>query len=279
MTQFQVRHSTTYTFSAPVELGAHTLYLRPRADHALGVASATLTLSPPAQVIWRNDVYGNSVAIATFTGLSDRLDITSELHVQTFPRSEQQRQALMAIGESVYTPADLRALAPFLPQNTPPSPLLSAWLEKTTSRTSKRTYEKVLECAARIRGEFDYRTRFEEGVQAPEETLTTFSGTCRDFAELLIAASHALGCAARFVTGYIHTPKALPGMAAPHAWAEVYLPGAGWIEIDATNGLVEHADLIPVAVAATGAELSPISGTFTGAAASSLFVGVDVMPR
>lgn len=275
MPRFSLRHASTYTFSSPVTLGPHVLYLRPRADHALRMDGATLTLSPPGDVVWRNDAYGNSVAVVTFSGQATQLDIISDLTCETFPRSEQQRQALLAQGES-YTPAERRALAPFLEKDGPNAGALEAWLEKTTTK-NKPAYAKVLECAARIRAEFDYRPRFEPGVQTPEETLQTYSGTCRDFAELLIAACRALGCAARFVTGYIWVPNAAQGSASPHAWAECYLPGAGWIEIDATNGLVEHGDLIPVAVAATGAELTPISGTFTGAATSQMTVAVDVV--
>jgi len=141
----------------------------------------------------------------------------------------------------------------------------------------KSQYERLLECAARIRYDFDYRIRYEPGLQTPQETLQLHSGTCRDFAELMIAAARSLGCAARFVTGYVFTPNAAPGSSSPHAWAEVYLPALGWIELDATNGLVDDGDLIPIASAATGAELTPISGAFTGFGATSIMtVAVDV---
>jgi len=107
--------------------------------------------------------------------------------------------------------------------------------------------------------------------------LRLHSGACRDFAGLMIAAARSLGCAARFVTGYVYTPNAAPGSSSPHAWAEVYIPAVGWIELDAANGLVDDGDLIPVASAASGAELTPILGAFTGYGATSrLSVGVDV---
>jgi transglutaminase-like putative cysteine protease len=277
MSVFKLRHATTYTFSGPVTLGPHLLYLRPRADHALRLDQSTLTISPPAEIIWRNDAYGNSVAVASFAGQTDRLEIVSELAVETFPRSEDQRKALLANGPLVWPINEQPALAPFLNIENRDRSGIAGWLTKTIGKTSKLPYDKLLECAARIRGEFDYRPRYEEGLQSPQQTVALHSGTCRDFAELMIAASRSLGCPARFVSGYIFTPNAAPGSAAPHAWAECYLPGTGWIEIDATNGLVEHGDLIPVAVAITGRNLSPVTGTFSGAASSQLAVGVDVM--
>lgn len=277
MPSFQVRHATRYAYSGPVALSPHQLYLRPRGDHRLKVVAAGLTLSPPAEVVWRNDMYGNSVAVARFEVETTQLDIVSELSVDTFPRSEQQRQLLMAVGTTAYSAQESAILWPFIEQPTDTHVAVSEWLG-AGSQAPKGQYERLLECAARIRYEFDYRIRYEQGLQSPSETLGLHSGTCRDFAELMIAAARALGCAARFVTGYVFTPNAAPGSAAPHAWAEVYLPALGWIELDATNGLVDDGDLIPVASAVGGAELTPISGAFTGAGVSStLSVEVDVV--
>jgi transglutaminase-like putative cysteine protease len=177
----------------------------------------------------------------------------------------------------VYSAVERRVLAPFMDIEDSTRSAITEWMETTAGRPGKTVYERLLECAARIRFELDYRMRFEPGVQTPSETLATHSGTCRDFAELMIAAARYLGCAARFVTGYVFTPNAAPGSSSPHAWAECYVPGAGWIEIDATNGLIEHGDLIPVAISLAGADLTPISGTFMGSATSQLAVGVDVI--
>lgn len=278
MPVFEIRHATTYAFSSPVTLSPHQLYLRPRGDHRLKVQASTLTLSPPAEVVWRNDLYGNSVAIAHFQGKTTRLDIISELTVETFPRSESQRRLLLETGSSEYSPVEHCVLAPYIDQSADTADAVSDWIRGGANSIQKSIYERLLECAVRIRYEFDYRIRYEPGVQTPIETLQLHSGTCRDFAELMIAAARSLGCAARFVTGYVFTPNAAQGASSPHAWAEVYIPAVGWIELDATNGLVDDGDLIPVASAATGAELTPISGAFTGVGASStLSVGVDVV--
>jgi transglutaminase-like putative cysteine protease len=276
MSRFLVRHATRYAYSSPVILSPHQLYLRPRADHALKLNGSTLTLTPPAEVLWRNDLYGNSVAVARFAGETDLLEIVSELDVETFPRSEQQRRSLMEMGALGYSLLEERVLAPFIQQSRETGDTVQAWVRSGT-RIEKGQYERLLECAARIRYEFDYRIRQEPGLQTPDETLRLHSGTCRDFAELMMAAARSLGCAARFVTGYVHTPNAEPGASSPHAWAEVYVPAVGWIELDATNGLVDDGDLIPVASAASGAELTPISGAFSGIdATATMTLEVDV---
>lgn len=277
MPAFQLRHSTTYVFSSPVTLSPHTLYLRPRSDHKLTVQASSLGLSPPAEVVWRNDLYGNAIAIAYFTGTTTQLDIVSALSVETFPRSESQRRILLETGATQYAPTEQRMLWACLDQPRDTADAVAAWIKRGASSVQKGQYERLLECAARIRYELDYRIRFEQGLQSPTETLRLQSGTCRDFAELMIAAARILGCAARFVTGYVYTPNATPGSFSPHAWAEVYIPAVGWIELDATNGLVDDGDLIPVASAASGVELTPVLGAFTGyGASSSLSVGVDV---
>ncbi len=280
MTSFKLRHASIYTFSAPVILGPHQLYLRPRGDHKMRVAGSSLTLSPPAEVLWRNDLYGNSVAIAKFAGQSDRLEIISELDVETFPRSEEQRRSLLETGGFLYSPVELRVLEPFTIMDPVHVGPVADWVEHASLSRTKSIYERLLECAARIKFEFDYRVRYEPGLQTPAETLQLHSGTCRDFAELMMAAARYLGYAARFITGYVYTPNAAPGSSSPHAWAEVYIPGSGWIEVDATNGLIDDGDLIPVASASSGAELTPISGTFEGAdVTSQMTVEVDVVKQ
>jgi transglutaminase-like putative cysteine protease len=277
MSVFSLRHATTYAFSSPVALSSHQLYLRPRGDHRLKVRASGLTLSPPADVVWRNDLYGNSVAIAHFAGQTTRLDIISELEVETFPRSEDQRRLLLEVGEAGYSDRERHVLAPFIDIDGDTRRELSSWIANASTGVRKSQYERLLACAARIRYEFDYRPRYEPGLQSPQETLRLYSGTCRDFAELMIAAARSLGCAARFVTGYVFSPNAAPGASSPHAWAEVYLPALGWVELDATNGLVDGGDLIPVASATSGAELTPISGSFTGfGATATMTVAVDI---
>ena len=157
MPAFQLRHATTYAFSSPVTLQPHQLYVRPRGDHKMKVLASTLTLSPPAEVVWRSDLYGNSVAIAHFAGETTRLDIISELSVETFPRSESQRRLLLETGTTEYSPIERRLLAPYINQPWETGHAAAEWIRSGATKVKKRQYERLLECAARIRYEFDSR--------------------------------------------------------------------------------------------------------------------------
>jgi transglutaminase-like putative cysteine protease len=131
-----------------------------------------------------------------------------------------------------------------------------------------------------IRRDFTYVRREEMGIQAPLETLRLGSGSCRDFALLMMEAVRALGFAARFVTGYLYSPgdegSTYKGGGSTHAWVQVYVPGAGWMEFDPTNGIVGSHDLIRVAVARDPAQAVPLWGTWTGFPSDSLGLTVDV---
>ncbi len=123
-----------------------------------------------------------------------------------------------------------------------------------------------------------YNARDEEGTQTPAETIEKKSGTCRDYALLLIEAVRSLGFGARFVTGYLYDPAldggdAMQGAGATHAWAEIYLPGAGWVEFDPTNGLIAGENLIRVAVTRDPTQAVPIGGSYSGEGA---YLGMEV---
>jgi transglutaminase-like putative cysteine protease len=132
-----------------------------------------------------------------------------------------------------------------------------------------------------IKTDFKYAERYEEGTQSPLDTLKRKSGTCRDFALLFIEAVRSLGFGARFVTGYLYDPaldggQAMQGSGATHAWADVYLPGAGWVEYDPTNGLIAGENLIRIAVTRDPSQALPISGTFDSTQGQFLGMTVDV---
>jgi transglutaminase-like putative cysteine protease len=131
-----------------------------------------------------------------------------------------------------------------------------------------------------IREGFIYRRRSEHGTQSPAVTLHTRRGSCRDFALLMMEAVRSLGFAARFVTGYIYVPgrdgAANLGGGSTHAWCQVFLPGAGWVEFDPTNGIVGNRDLIRVAVARHPRQAIPLSGTYFGRASDDLGMTVQV---
>jgi transglutaminase-like putative cysteine protease len=133
-----------------------------------------------------------------------------------------------------------------------------------------------------IHANFIYRSRLETGTRTPQETLRLGSGSCRDFAVLMIEAVRSLGLAARYVTGYIHSPspgaarKGSGGGGHTHAWARVYLPSCGWVDFDPTNGIVGNKDLIRVAVARSPRQVVPLHGVWDGAASDYLGMDVEV---
>ena len=134
-----------------------------------------------------------------------------------------------------------------------------------------------------IHESFVYTRRHEPGTQPPRLTLQLRRGTCRDFALLMMEAVRSLGFAARFVTGYVYVPdrdgSETRGGGSTHAWCQVYLPGAGWVEFDPTNGIVGNRDLIRVAVARDPSQAVPLSGSYRGkrrAISTAMTVQVNV---
>lgn len=331
-----VRHRTTYHYAEPVELGEHRMMFRPRESHDLRLIRTRLSITPqPADLHWRHDVFDNSVAVANFDCATTWLQFDSMVtleHVETrlpdyaleiparrfpfaYPRDEwpDLAPALQRPEPSVQVDEWAARFAPpgFLrpgfahpgfahPEFAHPE---LAHAEPSAAGTLG-TMDLLRAMALGIRQQLRYLRRVERGVQTPAETLRRGSGTCRDFAWLMIDAVRSLGLAARFVSGYIYVPDAAPpapvaaisidrpadrpidgpidappAMAdggATHAWLQVYLPGAGWIDFDPTNSIVGNRNLIRVAVAWDPASVLPLWGTFIGAPGSALGMEVSV---
>ena len=279
-----VRHATTYRYSAPVAFGQHRLMLRPRDSHDLRLIGAELTLSPPGTLRWMHDVFGNSVALADFSDAAAELSIVSTLALERyalpkpdFPIApEAESYPFMHSADDRIDLARLRE-----PQYPDPRGVVEEWARQFILETPANTFNLLATMNAAIRGSFEYRAREEEGTQTPLETLERKSGTCRDYALLFIEAARALGFGARFVTGYLHDPAldgadaVVQGAGATHAWAEVYLPGAGWVEFDPTNALVAAENLIRIAVTRDPSQAVPIGGTFAGGEGVK-FLGMEV---
>jgi transglutaminase-like putative cysteine protease len=276
-----VRHTTVYRYSAPVELGEHRMMFRPRESHDLRLVRTQLDITPsPASFRWLHDVFDNSVAIATFDGPTLGLSFDSTVtleHRETAPID----YALEAGAETypfVYPEEDRPDLARALLRHYPGAEV-SRWAARLCSPSgSTGTMSLLAAMTSRIKEEFSYVRRTAKGVQRPEETLRRRSGSCRDFALFMMEAVRSLGLAARFVSGYIFVPqteeRATTGGGATHAWMQVYLPGAGWVDFDPTNSIVGNRNLIRVAVAWDHGQALPLWGSFIGAASS--FLGMDV---
>jgi transglutaminase-like putative cysteine protease len=180
----------------------------------------------------------------------------------------------------LYDDEELTDLVQFIqPQYGDPEGELSAWARNfLDEQGSTPTFNILSNMTHGIREAFTYRKRHEHGTQHPLDTLQTRSGTCRDYALFMIEALRRLGIAARFVSGYLFIPgdraHGYRGGGSTHAWVQVYLPSAGWIEFDPTNGIVGTRDLVRVAVARDPRQAIPLHGTYLGSA--DAFVGMDV---
>jgi transglutaminase-like putative cysteine protease len=280
-----VRHATIYKYANPVTLGDHRMMIRPRDSHDLRLLNTRLMISPePAALRWLHDVFGNSVAIASFQAAATELQIVSEIDLDHFERNEPDCpiEAYAAIYPFSYSVDEAPDLTRVIERHYPdPDHALDLWAKRFV-RTDGATETLALLTAITqtIKGEFRYAARDAEGVQTPSETLRLGSGTCRDFALLMIETARALGLAARFVSGYLYSP-AIDGNnniggGATHAWVQIYLPGAGWTEFDPTNGIVGNRDLIRVAVVRDPAQAIPISGSWTGNPSDFLGMTVQV---
>jgi len=170
-------------------------------------------------------------------------------------------------------------LAPFMAPATEDIQGLMPWLRSQLGAPGEPAMAFLMRLTRVIHENFEYLAREAEGVQSPAQTLNYRSGTCRDYAWLMVEALRHLGYAARFVTGYLYSASVaqVRGAGATHAWVQVFLPDLGWLEFDPTNGVAESPDLIPIAAARTPDEAAPISGTVLGDPGfSRLSVRVDV---
>src|SRR6202041_448381 len=278
-----IHHKTEYRYTHPVAFGEHRIMLRPRDGHDLRVISGRLEIVPePMSLRWIHDVFGNSVAIATFDERAETLSIVSTATVEHNPAGEF---ALTADDPAyfypfVYGDEEFPDLVQFItPQYGDPDGELSAWARNFLDAEGPTpTFNILSNMTHGIRNAFTYRKRHEHGTQHPLDTLQTRSGTCRDYALFMIEALRRLDIAARFVSGYLFIPgdreQGYVGGGSTHAWVQVYLPSAGWIEFDPTNGIIGTRDLIRVAVARDPRQAIPLHGTYLGSA--DAFVGMDV---
>lgn len=283
MPRLTIHHKTQYRYTHPVAFGEHRIMLRPRDGHDLRVLAGDLRIEPqPMRLRWIHDMFGNSVAIATFDERAATLTFTSSATVEHYPAEEF---ALTADDPAYFYPflygdEEFPDLLRFItPQYADPDGELSAWARNFLDAEAPTPTFKILAGMTHgIREAFSYRKRHEQGTKHPLDTLQTRCGTCRDFALLMIEALRRLGIAARFVSGYLFVPKdrahRYAGGGSTHAWVQVYLPSAGWIEFDPTNGIVGTRDLIRVAVARDPRQAIPLHGTYLGSA--DAFVAMEV---
>ncbi|BDG72151.1 transglutaminase family protein [Roseomonas fluvialis] len=278
-----VHHVTTYRYRQPVAFGEHRMMFRPREGHDQRLIEAKLKITPePAELRWQHDVFGNSVGIARFTGRARELCFDSRVLLEHAPVNALD----YPIGQDAetypftYDVEDMPDLARSIErQYADPDHDVERWARSFIRRDGATGTRDLLSAMTHgVRQRFTYIARSERGVQEPLVTMRLGSGTCRDFAVFMIEALRALGLAARFVSGYIYggARGGRIGGGATHAWLRVYVPGAGWVELDPTNGIIGNRDLIRVAVARDHRQVLPLHGTWTGFPADDLGMTVQV---
>jgi transglutaminase-like putative cysteine protease len=232
-------------------------------------------------VTWAHDVAGNSVATASFSEPSTTLTIDSAATLSidgdrwpVFDIAASAQRFPFLLSEDEMTDLGALRLQAYLDS----AGRVREWAQSFVAGAGTDTLSLLKDISAGVAAQIAYETREDEGAQSPDETLARRSGSCRDFAVLFVDAVRSLGFGARIVSGYLYDPdldrRGSAGAGSTHAWAEVYVPGAGWITFDPTNRSVGGFNLIPVAMARHISQTMPVSGSFSGDV--SAFLGLEV---
>lgn len=277
-----IHHETLYRYARPVHFGTHRLLLRPWEGHDVQIRSSRLITHPVCQIRWVHDVFGNSVALADFSEPSSELKIESGLTVEQYNTNPFDFILEPYALEVPFRYADDCALdiSSFCARQFPgDEQAIRNWtLPFLNMDGGAKTMDFLIALTRSVPLYFTYSRREEPGVQSPAQTLRQRSGSCRDFALLLMETGRYFGLAARFVTGYLCAHESLPmevlASGATHAWAEFYLPGAGWKGFDPTCGILSADRHVRVAVTRDPLQAVPITGSFIGM--SGDFLGMEV---
>ena len=281
MRSITVRHRTIYRYATAVALLPHRVLLHPRESGSLRVTKMDLLVTPDAEVEWTQDVTGNLVATLAFHSMTSSLTIETRAELQSWASPWPVFDIAMSAIRYPFRydldeVIDLGALT--AQQYEDQAGQVQNWAKGFVCSPTTDTLSLLKDLNAGISAAISYQSRDEEGTQSPSQTLDRGWGSCRDFAVLLVEAARSLGFGARIVSGYCCNPAdrsaefISPGTT--HAWAEIYLPGAGWIAFDPTNRTVGGHDLIPVAVGRDIRQVTPVAGSFIGL--SDAFLGMSV---
>lgn len=287
MARINIVHTTEYSYHNPVGLSRHRMMIRPDDSHDLRLHRAVIDVDPkPAVTRWAHDVFGNSICYLQWPEdlRTEHLRIVSTLDLTHHPDGPPLPVCALDPAAEVFPFSYATEEAPDLARLTErqlpdPNRTVDNWARRFITGLGNAHTMKVMETMTRaIQAEFEYRARYEEGTQTPARTLELGSGTCRDFAVLMMEALRSFGLATRFVTGYLYddTSGTTRGGGSTHAWCSVYLPGAGWVEYDPTNGLLAGANLVRVGVTRTAEQAAPVSGGYFGDANDFKGLYVDV---
>jgi transglutaminase-like putative cysteine protease len=274
-----VRHRSTYRYAEPVGFGEHRMMFRPKSGHDLRLVATDLRITPtPTRLHWLHDVFDNSVAVASFAGRAAELRFESELTLEHFEAllPDYALEPDAATFPFAYSDEEASDLVNARSRQYPDADV-DAWARRFLGDDGTTgTMSLLRTMTIEIHDGFRYVRRSEKGVYHPAQTLRHRSGSCRDFAVLMMEAVRSLGLAARFVSGYIFVPErdSARGGGSTHAWLQIYLPGAGWVDFDPTNSIIGNRHLIRVAVAWDHRKALPLWGTWYGAPGA--FRGLEV---
>jgi transglutaminase-like putative cysteine protease len=278
--KIRIQHRTTYYYNQPVTIGQHRIMIRPREGHDVHIESSLLEIHPAHTIRWMRDVDGNCLAKVDFTEKASQISFYSEIFLQQYDSNPLD----FILDESavnypfVYDAHSIPELTAFMAILYPRDvAVLREWLARFWKPGEAiETTALLQKLNVYINKNFIYMRRDEPGVQTPAETIKKGSGSCRDFATLMLEACRCWGLAARFVSGYMQCDATEAGGASTHAWMEVYLPGAGWKGFDPTSGIMTAAQHVPVGVSRNPESVAPISGSFQGPTYCFQGINVDV---
>lgn len=274
--KLRIEHLTRHRYSGPVSFSDHKLYLRPLDGHLRRVQSFTVETIPPSTQRYVRDVDNNTLLVCNF-GLreSDVLEFKTVIEVDLAENNPYDFILAPYATEFPfdYTDSDTKALMPYMSSTVAQGASQVADYIHNAHSSPRKHHDVVQylgELNQAIRRDISYVRRDEEGIQSPDNTLQLRSGSCRDMAVLFIAAVRQIGLAARFVSGYLYDPPSEDGLdhtfnravGSMHAWAEVYLPGAGWKGFDPTNGILANSYFIPTGVSHAPEVVDPIQGSY-----------------
>ena len=282
----EITHTTIYKYAKPVTFGTHRAMFLPRRGATARLLSWSARTSPPSKIHWISDPRSNTVTVMEFSEAGRELTFTFRVEGVYFGVKGLEAFPLESRADEVpvqYTPDEWTDLSGYLrPHADDPDGSLAAWSKAFVAGDQDQTRDVLHRVLTAFRDGFTYRSRETEGTQSPGETLRSRSGTCRDYAWLMIETLRRLGFACRFVSGYLYDAAldggaaGMTGAGATHAWVQVFLPGAGWVDYDPTNQINAGFDLIPVAVARHPGLAIPLAGSWFGDAKDYLGMSINV---
>lgn len=279
---FRVNHQTVYRYHRPVTILPHRLVLRPREWHEARLEDFSLAISPLARIEWSRDVYGNSVALASFDEPAAELSFIADFTMvrRRDPETPLSREPVPGLFPVDYDPLEAAVVAAYrAPVYPEESSRVAEWMGRLGLMPSGMpALDLVMRLNQLVHETIRYQRREERGTQSPDATLTLGSGSCRDKATLLMEALRHLGFAARFASGYLDCAATRAAQGSTHAWAEVYFPDRGWRGFDPTTGKRTTHQHIITGVSHHPRGVMPISGSIVAPPGSlrELYVNVGV---